>query len=153
MAERYLRVVLFGVLALLSSYRCLLILAEQTNLKHVRSTTLRFLADFGIASAADMTGAASEAPKSDDDNINSLRMSAGGTAAAGPTVAESAAGPWPSCLGMTFEACAAHVTTYAQDCTIHVIYPSDFAFPDYSPGRVNLYVNTAGIVNAIPSRG
>ncbi|KAL7564452.1 hypothetical protein ACA910_001547 [Epithemia clementina (nom. ined.)] len=133
--------------AALILYQCFHIMIVQSKSKEGSSVALRFLRDFGATTRSSLNDFHVEEYYQDVLDGDSRHH-----ANAAPMV-ESASGPWPTCMGMSIDKCTAHVTSFAPDCKIHVIYPSDFVFPDHVPERVNLFVNRAGIVNAIPSRG
>jgi Potato inhibitor I family len=66
-------------------------------------------------------------------------------------------GPWPKCLGLTGEDCAAYIessTTQAQDSLdIVIVKHGSVSIRDFQKDRVRIFVDDQGIVNSIPGKG
>lgn len=62
-------------------------------------------------------------------------------------------GPWPKCVGMTGQNCAAYIEENAQDLTVEVISYGTMVTQDFRTDRVRIFVDADGLVFAAPSRG
>jgi hypothetical protein len=63
-------------------------------------------------------------------------------------------GPWPECVGKTGEECVKLIKGFADDLSQVTIVPNgSMVTMDYRTDRVRVFVDEAGIVSQIPSRG
>jgi hypothetical protein len=62
-------------------------------------------------------------------------------------------GPWPSCVGMSGEACQAMIESMANDVTVQVVSQDAMVTMDFRTDRVRIFVDDSGVVTRTPSRG
>jgi hypothetical protein len=63
-------------------------------------------------------------------------------------------GPWPKCLGMEGSECVSYIQSSASGVEkIEIVPPNAVLLMDFRTDRVRVYVNSEGIVTAIPDRG
>jgi hypothetical protein len=63
-------------------------------------------------------------------------------------------GPWPKCVGMSGDDCVSYIESNAKDVSNAVVVPPESMLTaDFRKDRVRVFVDSYGIVNAVPGRG